>query len=69
MELAAGLSFLNHANVTILMEQSEEVARMINGLLHSLDAQKPRAPQDQADLPTSYLLTRYSVLTPNFIVR
>ena len=69
MELAAGLSFLNHANVTILMEQSEEVARMINGLLHSLDAQKPRAPQDQADLPTRYLLTRYSVLTPNFIVR
>jgi hypothetical protein len=31
------LDFLNQANVAILMEPSEEVARMINGLLHSLE--------------------------------
>jgi four helix bundle protein len=38
LELSAGLGFLNQGNVNILMEQSEEVARLINGLLHSLQA-------------------------------
>lgn len=45
MELAAGLSLLKHANIAGSMEQSEEVARLINGLLHSLDVQRPPAPE------------------------
>ncbi|MGO9338538.1 MAG: four helix bundle protein [Terracidiphilus sp.] len=38
IELSAGLGFLNQARANILMEQSEEVARLINGLLHSMEA-------------------------------
>jgi len=33
LELAAGLKLLDEAKVAVLMEQSEEVARMINALL------------------------------------
>jgi four helix bundle protein len=39
LELAAGLRFLDQGKVDNLMEQSEEVARMINGLLASLESQ------------------------------
>lgn len=37
IELAAGLNFLDEAKAAVLMEQSEEVARMINGLLAALE--------------------------------
>jgi hypothetical protein len=38
LELATDLKLLDQSKVPVLMEQSEEVARMINGLLGSLDA-------------------------------
>ena len=38
LELAAGLKYLDEKRVGELMQQCEEVARMINGLLASLDA-------------------------------
>jgi four helix bundle protein len=38
MELATDLGYLDKNAVTHLMEQSEEVARLINGLLGSLDS-------------------------------
>jgi four helix bundle protein len=36
LELAAGLSFLDEAKAASLIEQCEEVARMINGLLAAM---------------------------------
>lgn len=38
LELASGLKFLNEARVDELMEQCEEIARLINGLLAALEA-------------------------------
>jgi four helix bundle protein len=38
LELSGGLKFLDQARVDTLMEQSEEVARLINGLIHSMEA-------------------------------
>jgi four helix bundle protein len=38
LELAAGLGFMDQAKANILMQQSEEVARLINGLLHSMES-------------------------------
>jgi len=40
LELASGLKFLGEEKVTILLEQCDEVARMINGLLATLKARK-----------------------------
>lgn len=37
LELANGLKFLDQAKAAALMQQSEEVARLINGLLASLN--------------------------------
>jgi four helix bundle protein len=37
LQLATDLKFLEQSKVAVLMEQSEEVARMINGLLATLD--------------------------------
>jgi four helix bundle protein len=37
LELAADLKYLDENNVGEMMQQSEEIARMINGLLTSLD--------------------------------
>ena len=37
LELASGLKFLNKARVGELMEQCEEIARLINGLLAALE--------------------------------
>jgi four helix bundle protein len=37
LELAGDLKFLNQVRVDCLMEQCEEIARMINGLLATLD--------------------------------
>jgi four helix bundle protein len=37
LELAADLKYLNEAKVAELMEQCEEVARMINGLIASMN--------------------------------
>jgi four helix bundle protein len=37
LELASDLKLLDEARVKILMEQCEEVARMINGLLAKLE--------------------------------
>jgi four helix bundle protein len=38
LELAGDLKFLNQVKVNGLMEHCEEIARMINGLLVTLDA-------------------------------
>jgi four helix bundle protein len=37
LQLATDLKFLEQSKVAVLMEQSQEVARMINGLLATLD--------------------------------
>ncbi len=37
LELAGGLKFINETKVNELMAQSEEVARLINGLLAALE--------------------------------
>jgi hypothetical protein len=38
MELSADLKFLDAARIKALMEQCEEVARLINGLLAALES-------------------------------
>jgi four helix bundle protein len=44
LELARDLNFLNEIQTKALMEQSEEVARMINGLLSTLNVSSTRRP-------------------------